>query len=261
MRDVIDNYHPDFWFTDGALPFEKYGYSALSHFYNDNQRVHDGRLEAVFAFKDNKAGEFDEHIGVLNVEANAISGMRDLPWQSGTHLGSVWYSSDAEWKSAEWVIHVLVDNVSKNGALQLNIPPKPDGTYDDRVVAILRGAGAWLKVNGEAIYGTRAFSVYGEGPGMGKKLSVLTPLDIRFTKNKAGTAVYAIVMGWPGDGANVRIASLRAGSGVVKITRVSLLGHSGVLRWTRDETALNVTLPDRRPGGIAYPIRIESVPA
>ena len=116
------------------------------------------------------------------------------------------------------VIRWMVDTVSKNGTFLLDIPGKPDGTIDQKERHILEQIGAWFKINGEAIYGTRPWNVFGEGPHIVKAGSFqgqsttgqLDASDIRYTRNKAGTVVYAIVLGWPEQ--DVVLGSFRAGA-------------------------------------------------
>jgi alpha-L-fucosidase len=161
------------------------------------------------------------------------------------------------YKSAKTVIQTLVDVVSKNGNLLLNVPVKGNGTIDDQETAILEEVGTWMKLNAECIYDTRPWKVFGEGPAIENaaplsaqgfnegKGKTLTAADIRFTTK--GNTLYAIVYGWP-ENRKIIIKSLAAGN-VLRpeaVNRVELLG-SGSLPFNRDATALYITLPENSP--------------
>ena len=263
MRDLIDTYHPDLMYSDGGVPFGEVGRSLFAHFYNANTAWHDGKLEAVYAIKDLRPrtdhGEYVDGIGAEDCEGRLLKDIKAEPWQTDTCIGGWFYQTGREYKPASLVIRMLADIVSKNGNLLLNIPLKHDGTLDAREEQVLADLGAWMAVNGEAIYGTRPWKVFGEtdSPQNGAGNSVHeTELkygarDIRFTTKN--DAIYALLLGWPDDGV-ARVRSLASGAG--KITAVSLLGHSGELRWTQTDTSLEVVLPAIRPCEHAFALKI-----
>ena len=179
----------------------------------------------------------------------------------------------------------LVENTSKNGNLLLNISPRADGTIPQEQQDILLGIGKWLDVNGEAIYGSRPWVKYGEGPAAEAAAQTMTQIraagfagrtneknlggplvagggvprkgytahDFRFTTR--GDTLYALGMAWPGASAVVTsLASGNAGPG--KVQRVELLGHAGALQFTQDAGGLKVTLPTERPCDYAYTLKI-----
>jgi alpha-L-fucosidase len=133
-------------------------------------------------------------------------------------------------------IHWPIDTVSKNGTFILNLPGKPDGTIDSKEVAVLDGVTSWMEVNGEAIYETRPWKISGEGPNMvkagsfqGGSVSKLGEKDIRFTRNKANTVIYALVLGWPTESIVIGSLGLSAETSPGKIARVELLGTGSEL--------------------------------
>ena len=151
------------------------------------------------------------------------------------------------------MIQRLADIVSKNGNLLLSIPLRGDGSIDDQEIAILDGLERWFAVNGEAIYETRPWRVYGEGPTRPPpgemnegSMAPYTNADIRFTAK--GDTTYAILLDWPEQ---ARITSLAEHP----VQRVELLGH-GPVAFRRDGGALTATLPRPRPGEIVPVLKI-----
>ena len=155
---------------------------------------------------------------------------------------------------------MLVDIVSKNGNLLLNIVQRPDGSLDPEVVESLEQLAAWMKVNGDAIYGTRPWQGYGEGPvrskgGHFKEDFAYTARDIRFTTK--GKTLYAFALGGPDDGKLIikSLAKPVDGKGN-RINRVTLLGHKGKLRFEQTGEALVVQLPSTKLSDIACALKI-----
>jgi alpha-L-fucosidase len=152
------------------------------------------------------------------------------------------------------VIHWLIDTVSKNGTFILNIPGKPDGTIDGKERLILERIGAWMAINGEAIYATRPWKVYGEGPNairagsfQGKSIAQLSARDIRFTRNKAGSIVYAIALGWPAEPMLIRSLGTAAATRPGAVAAVELLGSQGKPSWRQSAEGLRVDLSKIAP--------------
>ena len=251
-QDLIDKYHPDLlYFDDDELPFGQAGLDVAAHLYNTNIRRH-GRLEAVLNGKNLKR----EHAGtlVLDLERGRASGILNDPWQTDTCIGD-WHYNRAHfdnhtYKSAKTVIGMLVDIVSKNGNLLLSIPVRGNGTIDDDERKVLAGLAEWMVNNGEAIFGTRPFAVYGEGPpdvaatgGFNEGSSrSYTSEDIRFTVK--GETLYAFAMAWPEDG-NLKIRTLASGASAwpYKIARIEMTGEDTPLEFAQHEDALVVRLP------------------
>ena len=188
--------------------------------------------------------------------------IRQHYWQTDTSISykSWGYIEDDEFKSATSIIHDLVDIVSKNGNLLLNVGPKPDGTIPTGAIKVLQDLGSWLEVNGEAIFGTRHWLTYGEGPTgtprsfHEKEQAAYTSKDIRFTQKDH--ALYAICLGWPGE--QIKINTLHSNSPINgrKIAKVSMLGSDQQLSWTQDGTGLAIQTPVQKPGEHAYTFKI-----
>jgi len=266
MRDLIDRYDPDLMYSDGAVPFGEVGRSLLAHFYNANVARRDGRLEAVYCLKDHRPrtdhGDYVPGIGVQDVERGVLDAISPDPWQTDTCIGNWFYRQGMTYKSPAMVIALLADIVSKNGNLLLNVPLKHDGTIDDREEAFLHAFGAWMRVNGEAIYGTRPWKVFGEGRRKGKgghfnerRYTAMGASDIRFTTR--GPVLYAIALGRPEDG-RLLVRSLgRLPEGEQgTVTDVRLLGHAGDVAWKQTDEGLAVTLPAEMPCAHAPVLKI-----
>ena len=265
-KDLLDTYQPDLiYFDDNELPLGQTGLDITAHYYNSNLKLHAGKLEAVVFGKN----FVPQHLGAvtLDIERGLSNEILPRPWQTDTCIGDWHYKrslfDDHKYKTAKTVIHMLADIVSKNGNLCLNIPLRGDGTIDSDERQVLTELAAWMKVNGEAIFATRPFSIYGEGPpevlvtgrfneGKGRPY---TAEDFRFT-TKDGK-LYAIALGWPQDG-KLRIKTLAKGSKDMprEIAKVEMLGYSTPLKFDHTPDALVVTLPDNKPNDIAYSFRI-----
>ncbi|WP_031220556.1 alpha-L-fucosidase [Asticcacaulis benevestitus] len=254
-KDMVDTYKPDLlYFDDYALPLEQAGLDATAYFYNRSLDWH-GKLDVVVNGK--KLDDLQRRAIVEDVERGFSDHLRPLPWQTDTCIGN-WhydrplYERDG-YKSALQVIQRLCDVVSKNGNLLLNIPVRADGSIDEKEEKIVGGVGSWLSVNGDAIFATRPWDIYGEGPfkpveGMMNEgdAKPFTHEDIRFT-TKAGV-LYAISQAWP-DSGFVVLTCMAAGQSQRKgwIERVELLGHGQALDFELGLGGLTVKLPDSRP--------------
>ena len=253
VLDVVDRYHPDLLYFDWAqLPFGQDGLDIAAHFYNENAKRHGGFPQAVLNVKE--VADDDRNAVTLDVERGQTQDLQAWPWQTDTCIGNWFYVKDGAYKSAEEVVHMLADIVSKNGNLLLNAPLRPDGTLDAKEIAIVEGIGRWIETNGEAIYGSRPYRIYGEGPtrikpGMFGEGAKFTSEDVRFTTKR--NKLYAIFLGWPGAKGTIHaLASERIG-------RVRLLGARGNLKWTQDADGLHVAMPVGPPApGLAYTLEI-----
>jgi alpha-L-fucosidase len=261
IKDLVDNYQPDLLYTDGALPFEEYGLNLVSHLYNESAKRHGGKVEAVYNSK--RKWDCLEGTCVLDFERGLADAIQPNPWQTDTCVGNWHYKRDVKYKTAKTVIDMLVDIVSRNGNLLLNFPLPGSGALDDRELSILSEISTWMAVNGEGIYSTRPWKIFGEGPGTQQKgtgrfnengRKNLTAEDVRFTTR--GKTLYAFIMGAPGK--ETIVSALKTGGqyDVGKITNAEMLGHKGKLKWSQNEAGLMVELPAAATGEHAVAIKV-----
>jgi len=263
IKDLVDQHHPDLLYFDGGVPFGQVGLDMVAYYYNQNMLWHDGNLEAVLNLKnwpDGSHGEYREGTCVLDLERGLLSDIRELPWQNDTSIGDWFWTDPPKYRCVDSIIDMLVDIVSKNGNLLLNVGPKADGALDEQAVHILEEIGKWIDINGQAIYATRPWIRYGEGPtalqeGQFKDGNIaFTAQDIRFTTK--GGVLYAICMDWPGNEAEVVIESLSSKNEPAKISTVTLLGHDAQLQWHRDAQGLRIKMPLQKPCDYAWAFKI-----
>jgi alpha-L-fucosidase len=230
-----------------------------------------GTLDVIMTGKDLKGPDAVWQKALLmDMERGVTTGREDIPWQTETCIGNWHYQRSVydkhKYKSAKSVVQMLIDIVSKNGNLLLNIPVRGNGTIDDDEKKVLDALATWIAPNGEAIYGTRTFAVYGEGPSTEKAAPAshfggiadvrkYSDKDIRYTTK--GDIVYAFVMGWPAD-QNVTLKALADGSksSPKQIGKVELLGSSAPIGFTRDAAGLKLQLAAEKPNEIAYAFKI-----
>jgi alpha-L-fucosidase len=261
IHDLIDQYHPDLLYCDGAIPFDRYGLDIVSHLYNTSAK-HQGRTAAVYTSKRQQ----DAAVGtcVLDVERGVVDGIWPRPWQTDTCIGDWHYNVRAVYKTPKTIIDMLVDIVSRNGNLMLNFPLPSSGMLDDKELGILEKITSWMRVNSEGIYDTKPWKIYGFGPGTAvpaagssfneSKRAALGAQDFRFTRK--GNQLYVFFMGWP-DG-KLKIDGLSEG-GILdtgKIAHIGLLGHDGDLAWSATGGNLEITLPQHAPTDYACALRI-----
>ncbi|NNM84260.1 MAG: alpha-L-fucosidase [Phycisphaerales bacterium] len=270
-RDLIDQHNPDvLYFDNPMLPLGWAGMNIGAYFYNRNLKLHGGKMQGVINIK-----MVPEHLlkaVVADIERGVAGGILPYPWQSETCIGDWHYQRALYNQPGEYggdmnpriVIHWMIDAVSKNGTFILNIPGKPDGTIDSKEKAVLNQLAQWFPINGEAIYATRPWKIFGEGAlkiakGWGNGLNTtknLGPDDFRFTRNKAGTAVYAIFLGWQPKEFVIRSFGLAADTKPGKALSVELLGSHEKLSWKQTAQSLTITSPKHKPGEYAHAFRV-----
>jgi len=264
-QDLLDKYQPDLiYFDNYGLPLGQTGRDIVAHYYNSSVRSH-GSVQAVVFAKNLKPEE--EGTVVYDIERGRAKGILKDAWQTDTCIGDWHYNralfENHRYKSVQTVVQMLVDIVSKNGNLLLSVPLRGNGAIDEDEHEFLIGLAEWMKVHGEAIFGTRPFFLEGEGaPDVQKSADFnesgnrpYTAEDVRFTTK--GETLYAFVLGAP-KGDSITIKTLTRGRTEYPklVARVELLGKDGPLVFTQDERGLEVRLPQHLPNDFAYCLRI-----
>ncbi|MDD9267275.1 alpha-L-fucosidase [Paenibacillus sp. GCM10023248] len=265
LEEVVDNYQPDILWQDFDLSAvdETQRLKFLSHYYN---KAMEWNKEVVATYKDG----YDNNGEVYDYERGGPGDMQTNYWLTDDSVSSTsWsYTNNMGYYSTKAVLDALIDRVSKNGSMLLNIAPTADGTIPQEQKDILLGMGDWLNRFGESIYATRAWDVYGEGPtkmggGIYMTPTAGTNQDIRYTRNKEGNALYGIVMGWPGNGATLNLSNLNANNAnLSNLSSVQLLGSTAgtyinLTGYTQDTNGLQITMPSSQPySAPAYVVKL-----
>jgi alpha-L-fucosidase len=258
--ELVDLYQPQLLYFDWwieQIVFQPYLQKFAAYYYN---RAAEWDKGVVLT---NKFGAFPEGTALYDLERGTLNQLREDYWQTDSSVSykSWCYIEDDEFKSTTTLVHDLVDAVSKNANFLLNVGPKADGTFSDEVVQLLNGIGQWLEINGEAIYDTRHWHVFGEGVTTQveghmreREQTAYTARDIRYTQRDG--AVYAICLGWPGESVNFQAlgtGSLLSGE---NIESIKILGTDEPLTWSQSESGLFVTTPTEQAGDHAYTFKI-----
>lgn len=258
QTELVARYNPDLVYFDwwiGHPTFRNTLPKFLAWYYNKAAAV------GGSAIVNYKLGEFADGAGVLDIERGQAPGIRTDVWQTCTSISDkAWgYIDNDTYKSPAHLIHLLADVVSKNGNLLLNVGPRASGEIPAAARDTLLQMGAWLKINGEAIYGTRPWIVFGEGPtetasGTFSESSTkaYTDKDFRFTTRDGH--LYVIQMAWP-DSGEALVTSIR---GDYPVRKVSLLGSEGAIAFKQGPDGLRLKLPADAPRQLAYVYRIET---
>lgn len=267
--DLINRFQPDLLYFDDTFlplyPISDAGLKIAAHFYNNSMARNKGELKAVLFGK--VLTDEQKKCVVWDVERGAPDKIQDLAWQTCSCIGE-WHYKNAlfdenRYRPAREVIHTLVDIVSKNGNLLLNIPVKGDGSIDDKEVAILEGIAGWMDMNKESIFNTRPWKIFGEGPaaeaanpikaqGFNEGKIKFTAKDIRF--NQDGNTLYVTVLGVPTE--DVVVKALATSGGGQKIKKIELLGSREKIKWKQHADGLKIKKPKTAPNDIALVFKI-----
>ncbi|MFC2099007.1 alpha-L-fucosidase [Bacteroidota bacterium] len=295
-REGVDKYSPDIFWVDASfggtkgghhmkildnsryigekdefpgMLAEKYQTEFISYYYNHGE-ANGKEVEFVY-----KSYDIPPGVGMRDLENGLLPGLAYDTWMTDMdmNLPPDWathgwfYRDGVPLRDADNIVDMLVDVVSKNGILLLNVPPLEDGTFPQEVRTTLLDVGQWLEVNGEAIYGSSPWFIYGEGPD---RIEVgnysyhhndhfgklhFNEEDIRFTVN--GDMLYAICLGWPGESLEIRALNNRYKVKEGEIQAVSLLGLEKPITWRHTDTALEIDMPSDISGEHAYVFKIE----
>jgi len=269
IKELIDMFTPDLLYTDGALPFGRHwlndesravdpsdyrlGLEAVAYLYNASAAKY-GRNRAVYTQKDRMPQVYK--VGVLDIEKSQLSGINPEPWQTDTCIGNWFYDVRQPFKRPGHIIEILVDILSKNGTMLLNVLQKPSGAIDDETRYILKELGAWFGCCAEGVYKTRPWKIAGEGmtkvliSGFQEDRTEWNETDFRFAKKN--NVVYAFVMA-PAVG---RAAVLRSFNEGETIQSVRLLGV-GDVAFSHQFGVLSVQMPDNLPTEYVNCIAVE----
>lgn len=253
VDEVVENYEPDMiWFDFGLgkLIPDEYQIKMFANYYNWATEM--DRDAVVF----HKHEKIQRYTGVLDFERGRANKQTIYPWLTDTSLGPWFHDPSHPYYETNQLIDILVDIVSKNGSMLLNVGPRADGSIPEEAQKILSEMGDWLAVNGEGIFETRTWKVFGEGPTRMEKgggFSENTTFnysdqDIRFTRSKDGKTVYAFLLGWP-ESEELLISSFTYKNGFSKetINSVQLLGAEKSISFKATEKGISIDLPAEKP--------------
>lgn len=259
LKEYIDVYQPDLiwfdWWLENMTEESRQKFLAYYH----NKGIEWNKEVAVCY----KQSTFPESLAIKDYERGRPNQPKDQTWLTDTSPGAWFYRPDAKFKTSNELIDILVDIVAKNGCMLLNVPPNPDGSIPPVMVNLLTEMGEWLAINGEAIYGTRPWTIFGEGPTRlpegGHKVEKLkiayTNKDIRFTQ-KSDKEFFAIVLDIPTKEIVIKSLSTQIGALNSKIVNIELLGSEEKINWKRTEQGLIIEAPKAYPANYAYAFKI-----
>lgn len=259
LKELIDNYSPDLIYFDGLMSKipEKFKQEFIAYYFNNALKEN---KQVVITHKE---GELPKSVSIEDLEKGRMNAITKDFWLTDETIstGSWSYTEHLTLKSANEIIDLLADIISKNGVLMLNVSPMANGIIPKDQQDILLDIGTWLEVNGEAVYGSRAFTVFGEGPtrqeysGMFMKKITYGAQDIRYTTK--GDTVYAIVLGWPGENVPVVLSAFGTNKKVPKVKKVSILGNDEDIVFTQDAEGIRINTPPVKVDDKAYVIKLE----
>lgn len=264
LKEVIDQYQPDIMWFDYVLDSipEAYRQEYSSYYLNEAEKW---KKEVVIV---RKQDDLPLNFSVDDLEKSRKNRIGEEPWMTDETVskGSWCYTENLEVKESKDVLHVLIDIVSKNGVLLLNISPMADGTIPDIQQQVLLDIGSWLDKYGEAIYGTRPWYTFGEGPTKEPEghfdfhreflKIVYSAADVRYTKKDAD--IYATLLGWPGAGEEIRLMAFAEDQlpEPLGVKEVSMLGADVELEWQLNDNGLTIHTPSMAPDEMAVVFKI-----
>ena len=251
IYDLVTTYKPDLLYSDGGLPYGQAGMNIVAELYNLSIQNHNGRQQAVYCCKKNyQKTDFIDGSCVQDLERGIMTDIQPLPWQTDTSTGEWFWVPHDRYRTSDDVIHSLADIVSKNGNLLLNVTLLPDGSLPPQMETFLSAMADWMKINGDAIFDTRPWTIFGEGPTALKSGSFhesfkFSAQDIRFTRKEED--IYAITLGVPAG--QLLIRALAQGSPLVmgEPSSITLLGSPEKIQWSRTARGIVISLPVTLP--------------
>ena len=257
MKELIDLFTPDLLYSDGFLPFGNHlpegpaeikdsdysmGLEAVAYLYNKSAEKY-GTNQAVYTCKDRRPEIYK--IGIVDIEKSQLPGIAADPWQTDTCIGNWFYDARQQFKKPAQIIEMLVDIISKNGTMLMNMLQKPDGTHDDETIFLLKALASWFEICAEGVYNTRPWKIEGEGvtkvviDGFREDKTDWNESDYRFVKKD--NTVYAFMLGKPNKAAVIR--SFNEGE---TIGQVRLLG-AGKVNFVHKFGVLTIEVPEKLP--------------
>jgi alpha-L-fucosidase len=251
VKELVETYKPDLLYSDSKLPFDIVGRSMLANYYNRSAKDNTN-VNVVYTCKEASNGKW-----VQDVERGVLDGISPYPWQTDTSIGDWFYRTGQKYRTADEVVQLLMDIVSKNGNLLINVVQTPEGDLEPDVLDIMENISKWIAANGEGVYATRPWKVYGEGPSTLKENQKAGRFggvsdtrgyqssDVRYTTK--GNDLYAFVMSTPDS--DIKLTSLGKSAKLADkdIASVSMLGSGEKMQWKQGDDALVITKPTNLP--------------
>jgi alpha-L-fucosidase len=234
VKEIIDVYRPDFFYTDGRLPFADVGRTIIAHFYNLD--LNGPKKGVVYNIK-----QPSKHRFVQDRERTVSDDIEPLPWQCGTSIGDWFYRKGQKYLTGTEVVKLLVDIVSKNGNLLINMVQTPEGDLEEDVLEILKEITEWMRDNSVGIYETRPWKKFKEDPFADGEP------EFRFTIHKSNKTLYAFAFKHPTEDLHIRLLGSKAET-TEKIARIRMLGNlEEKIEYHQTDSELIIKKPQKLP--------------